>query len=89
MSDNKTIDEIDNEYQPDGAITAWVHGVAKNLHFFEQNEGVVWDIPRDTAVMNYVIRALANPQCEGSDMVLLSIIEQRLIQGKIECSYTH
>lgn len=35
------------------------------------------DALRDTEVANFVIRCLANPDCEGSDVVLAQIAKRR------------
>ncbi|MEX2017548.1 MAG: hypothetical protein WD876_03685 [Candidatus Pacearchaeota archaeon] len=44
---------------------------------YEEHELVIWHIKRERAVAEWVIRCLANPENEGSQMVIDSIIERR------------
>lgn len=44
---------------------------------YEEHEFVIFHVPREQAVAEWVIRCLANPDCEGSKEVLDSILEQR------------
>lgn len=44
---------------------------------YEKYELVVWHISRERAIAEWVIRSLANPENEGSQMVIDSIIERR------------
>jgi len=43
----------------------------------EEHEIVIHHIDRETSIAGFVIRALANPKCEGSEDVLKAIEKQR------------
>ena len=58
-------------------IAEWIHDVIDNLHVFERCELAEPRIDRDEAVGDWIIRCLANPDCEGSDYVLQKIAERR------------
>ena len=46
---------------------------------YEEHELVIWHISRERAVAEWVIRCLANPENEGSQMVIDSIIARRKV----------
>lgn len=48
---------------------------------FERREGAFYT-NRDIALAEFVIRAIANPKCSGSDNMLAAIIERREDQSK-------
>ena len=61
-------------------IAEWIHEVIDGcggLHDFERCEIAVPNIPRDEAVASFVIKALANPECNGSAGVLDAIMNRR------------
>ena len=61
-------------------IKNWVHDIIDGcggLHDFEYYEMAVSNLPRDEAVATWVIRCLANPDCEGSDEVMKAILNRR------------
>jgi len=61
-------------------IQEWVNNIidgTTGLHAFERFEFATPTIPRDQAVAAWVIRCLANPDCEGSGDVLAAIAARR------------
>ena len=62
----------------DFSIEKWIHYISENHKLMEYKEGVVYHIPRDEGVMSFLIRSLANVNCEGSKEMLDSILEHRL-----------
>lgn len=55
----------------------FVKEIINELHEFENCEIAIQTIPRDEAVAQFVIRCLANPDCEGSREMLDAIIDHR------------
>jgi hypothetical protein len=60
-------------------ISKWIKARIDNLHTFERCELASPTIPRDEAVGAWIIRCLANPDCEDS-AEMLSAIEKRRIK---------
>lgn len=61
-------------------ISKWCHDIIKGpagFESYEYHEFVIWHIPRECAVAEWVIRCLANPSNKGSEMVLNSIMNHR------------
>jgi len=61
-------------------IEEWINEIISGVYGFEvmeECEFVVHNVSRETSLVSFVIRALANPECEGSDEVLSKILEQR------------
>jgi len=61
-------------------IAEWCQRVIHGVGGFEDKENhelVVYDTSREQAIAAFVLRALANRHCEGSDEVLRLIIEHR------------
>lgn len=58
-------------------IAKWIKGIADDMIAFERHEYPIYKVTKRRAAMSYVIRALANPKCEGSDDVLKAIIARR------------
>lgn len=58
-------------------IAKWIKGIADDMIVFEKHEYPIYKVTKRRAAMSYVIRALANPRCKGSDEVLASIIARR------------
>lgn len=61
-------------------IGAWCKEIidgAGGFISYEEHELVIWHISRERAVAEWVIRCLANPDNEGSQMVIDSIIKRR------------
>ena len=61
-------------------IKEWIDRVINGpsgMNSFEQHELVVWHCGEREAAANWIIRCLANPQCEGTEDVLHAIMEQR------------
>jgi hypothetical protein len=62
-------------------INTWIKQVISGpggMNNYEETEVVVWHKPEREAVAAWVIRCLANPECEGSEDVLNAITLQRL-----------
>jgi hypothetical protein len=61
-------------------VKAWalriIEGVG-GMNDYDRYEVVVWNVPERIAAAEWVIRCLANPQCEGSEEVLQAIMAQR------------
>lgn len=61
-------------------IADWIDQVINGpsgMTSFERHEMVVWHCSEREAAANWVIRCLANPECEGSADVLAAIAAQR------------
>lgn len=58
-------------------IPAWIKGRIDNLHTFERCELALPTIPRDEAVAAWIIRCLANPDCDGSEEMIAAIVKRR------------
>ena len=61
-------------------IAAWIHRIISGptgLETYEEREFVIWHIPPYEVAATWVIRCLANPDCEGSQQVLDSILARR------------
>jgi hypothetical protein len=58
-------------------IPSWIKARIDNLHTFERCEVASPTIPRDEAVGAWIIRCLANPECEGSAELLAAIQQRR------------
>lgn len=59
-------------------IDQWIHTIidgTTGLHAFEGRESL--SEPRDEAVAAWVIRCLANPDCDGSKEILEAIMKRR------------
>ena len=52
---------------------------------YEEHELIIWHISRERAVAEWVIRCLANPENEGSQMVIDSIIKRRKAIARNVC----
>lgn len=67
-------------------IYAWIHDVidgAGGMNSFEDREMVIWNAPDREAAAAWIIRCLANPDCEGSRAVLDSIERRRMKKGEM------
>lgn len=67
-------DETKNE------ISKWCHDIIKGstgFESYEYHEFVIWHIPRECAIAEWVIRCLANTGSKDSEMVLNSILAHR------------
>ncbi len=53
-----------------------VHGIG-GLDDFERYELPAWS-DRDVAIVEFVLRSLANPRCQDADRVLAAIHERRI-----------
>lgn len=61
-------------------IKAWVRGVIEGrggMNDYEEREWVVWHVPDRVAAADWVVRCLANPDCEGSAEMLAAIHARR------------
>jgi hypothetical protein len=58
-------------------IYDFVERICRDMETKEEREGVVYHVPKEQAAMAYIIRALANPRCEGSREVLEAIQRRR------------
>lgn len=58
-------------------ISAWIKSRIDNLHDFERCEAALPTIPRDEAVGAWIIRCLANPECDGSAELIEAIVRRR------------
>lgn len=61
-------------------IENWIKEIIDGTGGFkncEKYELMVHHINREVSIAGWVIRCLANPECEGSQKVLDSILEQR------------
>jgi len=64
----------------ENSISAWCEKVINGptgLKSFEYSEMALPVCDRDVAIAAWVIRCLANPDCEGSQVVLDAIAERR------------
>jgi hypothetical protein len=60
----------------DDFATAIIEGVG-GLNDYERHELVIWPYSDRIAAAVWTMRCLSNPNCEGSDVALAAIIEQR------------
>lgn len=61
-------------------ITDWITRIIDGpggMNNYEETEWVVWHTPDRNAAAAWVLRCLANPNCEGSEAVLAAIYERR------------
>lgn len=61
-------------------ISVWINRIIdgpSGLHAFEHFERATPTVPRDEAVAAWVIRCLANPECDGSADLLAAIQRRR------------
>ncbi len=65
-------------------LPTWCQVRAERFRDFEQHEMAMYPDgdSRDMAIVEWTIRCLANPSCEGSAEVLAAIIEQRASKEK-------
>lgn len=64
-------------------IAAWCKHIIEGqagMNSYEARELVVWHESERFSAAQWVIRCLANPDCEGSGEVLQAIVEQRRIK---------
>lgn len=62
-------------------VEEWIKSVLfgpGGLDDYERHELVVWNVPDREATAAWIIRCLANPQCEGSAEVLEAIADRRV-----------
>ena len=75
----ETIEVIIKKKQPENFIEAWLDKIINGSGGFEDMEEHEFCVfaDREVAIAEFVIRCLANPNCEGSEEILSSIIKQR------------
>ena len=72
-------EEIKSDSMPD-SLTEWIYRIIEGPSGFktwEDRECVIHNISREYSIAAFVIRCLANKDCEGSDLVLNAINERR------------
>lgn len=61
-------------------VRSWCREIVEGfggMNAFEQSEFAVFDVPDRVAAVEWAIRCLANPNCQGSDRVMAAIAEHR------------
>lgn len=65
-------------------IYQWTYDIIEDptgFNAFEAREWPIYDVPDRVAVARWVVRCLANPNCEGSEEVLKMIVDRRKDKG--------
>jgi len=64
-------------------IYDWIHDIVTGVGGFfdyEKYEWPIYNCTREEFIAAFVIRCLANPNCEGSNEILQEIVERRMKQ---------
>jgi hypothetical protein len=55
----------------------WIKRVYENFKAMEEHEIAIHHVDRELAFAEFLVKALANPECEGSEKMLNSITNRR------------